>query len=196
MDHPIANSLLRAHLQTVKRISGTTYPLLLQQAGLERYLTQLPPLDEEPACSAEEYSRLPAAVLAMLGEPLTRRFLRNAGAALVERALRNPAMAAMAAHLSALPAETRLGWFVPQIARMADHTWATTVTAEDAAAYYLITYDCPTCRRLYDLSAPMCGTSSAFYSGIAAALLGRPVRVVEVECRATGSTVCRFAFYK
>ncbi|MDQ2808935.1 MAG: 4-vinyl reductase [Chloroflexota bacterium] len=196
MDHPIANSLLRAHLQTVKRISGSTYLLLLQRAGLERYVSQLPPLDEAPACSAEAYSRLPAAVLAMLGEPLTRRFLRNSGATMVARAMQNPSVVALAAHLAGLPPETRLGGFVQQLARIVDHTWATTVTAEDATAYYLITYDCPTCRQLYDLSAPICATSSASYSGLAAALVGRPVRVVEVECRATGGAVCRFAFYK
>ncbi len=196
MDHPIANSLLRAHLQTVKRISGATYPLLLEQAGLGRYIAQLPPLDDAWACSADEYSRLPEAVLRILGEPLTRRFLRNAGAALVERALRNPAMMTLAAHLAGLPAEARLGGFVQQLARIIDHTWATTLTAEDATAYYLITYDCPTCRRLYDLSAPICGTSSTSYSGLAAALVGRPVRVAETECRATGGAVCRFAFYK
>src|SRR5579859_6817881 len=79
MPHYIGSSLLRGTLQAVKRASGPQYATLLAQAGMLRYLETLPPPDDSPSCTAEEYSRLPAAVFAMLGEPLTRSFLRNLG---------------------------------------------------------------------------------------------------------------------
>src|SRR5438105_3072107 len=148
MDHSISNSLLRVNLQAIKRISGTNYVRLLEQAGLQRFATDLPPVDDGPACTADEYSRLPAAVFAMLGEPLTRLFLRNAGTTMVERTMMDPRLAALAQRIAALPPEERLGWFVTHLARIVDRTWAPTATAEDPTAYYIVTTGCPICRHL------------------------------------------------
>lgn len=196
MDHPVSNGLLRVNLQAIKRISGANYPRLLEQAGLQRYATDLPPVDDNPACTADEYSRLPAGVFAMLGEPLTRLFLRNAGTAMVERTLLDPRMAALAQHIAGLPPEARLGTFISHLARIVDRTWAPTASAEDAEAYYIITTNCSTCRRLRNLTAPVCATSEALYAGQAHSVLGRRIHVAEVECLATGGAACRFAFYK
>ena len=196
MEHWISNGLLRVNLQATKRISGHNYARLLEQAGLGRYGTQLPPPNDQPACSAEEYSRLPEAVFAMLGESLTRLFLRNAGSTMVERTMRHPQMVTLASHLHTLPREARLSQFMPPLTRLANQTWAAATTVEDETAHYLLISECPTCRSLHDLSAPICANSESFYAGIATASVGYRVRVVEVECVATGGTVCRFAFYK
>src|SRR3954449_306008 len=97
MAQTVSNAILRGMLQAVKRTSGRNYPQLLEQAGMARYLTTLPPANDNPACSAEEYSRLPAIVYAMLGENLTRMFLRNAGTNLAARAVAHPGIGAIAA---------------------------------------------------------------------------------------------------
>src|SRR5690349_1925812 len=112
MAQTVSNAILRGMLQAVKRTSGRDYPRLLEQAGMTRYLTTLPPANDNPACSAEEYSRLPAVVYGMLGEGLTRLFLRNAGANLATRAVAHPGIKALAAGLEYLPPVEQLHRFV------------------------------------------------------------------------------------
>jgi len=192
----VAGTVLRATLQATRRASGAQYPQLLEQAGLSRYLHTLPPLNEAPACTAVEFSRLPAGVYAMLGEPLTRLFLRNIGALAVPRTLQDPGIQALQANLAALPPEARLAPLVRSIGQIVTRTWAPTTLTEDASAWYLSVGECPTCLSLPPVSAPICANSEAFYAGFASRLMARRMRVVEVVCRATGGPTCTFAFYK
>ena len=48
----VSNNLLRITLQSVRKISGPQYPMLLEQAGLSRYLHELPPADDRPGLPA------------------------------------------------------------------------------------------------------------------------------------------------
>src|SRR5579859_1073378 len=134
MPHYIGSSLLRGTLQAVKRASGPQYATLLAQAGMLRYLETLPPPDDSPSCTAEEYSRLPAAVFAMLGEPLTRLFLRNLGTLGAARIAGVPQMAAWTAAARALPPEERTAWYVRWVAATNEQIWTHSPITEDATA--------------------------------------------------------------
>ena len=134
MAHYVANSVTRTTLQAIKTVSGRNYERIVQQAGLARYLDRLPPADDNPGCTAEEYSGIPAAVYAMLDEALTRLFLRNTGTAAAERIMRDPRVQALYPAGSAVPAEQKLDWFVHVWAPLVERTWSRTVLSEDATA--------------------------------------------------------------
>lgn len=192
----VSNQLLLGMLQAVKQISGANYPRLLEQAGLSRYLTALPPPNNDPACTAEEYSRLPAVVYVMLGEALARLFLRNAGTNLAEQAGSLPDIQAQATVLQHLPPDVALRSFVTGMAHATSRTWAPAIASEDATAWYIAVAPCPVCLGIRGTSAPLCASTEALFLGLARKMLDRRTRVVEIECIAAGGTCCKFAFYK
>jgi hypothetical protein len=196
MPRYVSNTFLRLTLQGVKKISGPQYPLLLEQAGLARYLQTLPPPDDHPCLPAPDYARLTEAVYQMLGEPLTRLFLRNLGADVAHRILQIPMMAQWRAEVGALPPDQRLAWFVRWIAAINNQNWAASTVREEATAWYLDVDQCPACLRIRGAGAPLCAHSSTLYLVLVEPMLSRKVRIGEIQCGAMGDPCCTFAFTK
>jgi hypothetical protein len=196
MPHYIASSLLRATLQAAKRASGAQYTTILAHAGMQRYAEALPPPDDSPAMTAEEYSRLPAAVYTMLGEPLTRLFLRNLATLGAERMMHGHQLPGWAAAAQAVPPEQRVAWFVRWVEAMNGKMWSPSTVTEDDSAWYITMEICATCLSIHGASAPLCSNSAQLYQSLSEPIIGRKVRVAEVECAAMGAPHCKFAFYK
>src|SRR5689334_20345037 len=76
---PIPGSTMRSVLLTVQDISGSQYKALLERAHLGHYLTNLPADDMLPGGTSEDLIRLFATTYTMMGESLTRLFMRNFG---------------------------------------------------------------------------------------------------------------------
>src|SRR4051812_18666134 len=90
MHEAIAGFRLRIILSSVQEVSGKQYPLLLQQAGLTRFLDHLPAADNTPVLTSEDLAPLFGCAYAMLGEPITRLFLRNTGSTTADAYLQSP----------------------------------------------------------------------------------------------------------
>ncbi len=192
----ITANVMRVFIQALQKTSGRNFEPLLTAAGLNRYAHALPPEDWSPAATAEELVRLNRTVYTMLGEPLTRLFHRNCGEAIIPGVLASAWGEQARAALAALPSDQKLAWLVGAAARMAERGWGHHTISEDATAWYLTAQLCPTCVGIQGVSAPICAQTPTLFAGLAKELLGRRVRVVEVECVALGHPHCKYAFYK
>src|SRR6476646_10179583 len=110
MHEAIAGFRLRIILTSVQEAGGKQYPLLLQQAGLSRFLDHLPPADETPVLTSEDLAPLFGCAYTMLGEPLTRLFLRNIGSVTADAYLQSPLGQQLLAATPKIPLDERLGW--------------------------------------------------------------------------------------
>ncbi|HUS14139.1 MAG TPA: 4-vinyl reductase [Chloroflexia bacterium] len=115
---------------------------------------------------------------------------------MVEGSMRSPQLAELGGLLAELPEEKRLGVFVQHFGPVVARTWSPVQITEDAEAWYITVETCATCLGLREVSAPICASAQVLYQGLATKILGRRVRVSEVECAAQGAAACRFALYK
>ena len=196
MGHDVSAIELRITLLALEQAAGGHYAVLLQQAGLTQYLAAPPPAADTPGCTAAQYSLLIGAAYVLLGEPYTRRMLRQVGTELVDWALRGPSMQRLMHEGGQLAPERRLVWLVRLQARFIERYWARPILSEDAQAHYIALDLCTTCAQIINATAPICMNVEALYAGLAERLTGQPVQVAEVACAAQGAPHCTFAFYK
>jgi hypothetical protein len=187
---------MRAMLLALQKVAGRNYEALLTSAGLTRYLTVLPAADQSLAATEQEVAQLYTGVYLILGEALTRLFHRNLGEAYVAGITQNPAHQEMRARILAAPREQQLALFVREALGLIERAWPGLRLREDSTAWYLTIDQCVICGGVQNAGAPICGQLPALLSGLAKALLGRRIRVAEVECRAMGAAACIFAVYK
>jgi predicted hydrocarbon binding protein len=192
----VTGNVMRVVIEALQQVAGRNCVSLLTAAGLSRYNHRLPPDDWQPAASGEELVRLYLTIYEMLGEPITRLFHRNCGEVYVRSLAQSKWTQELSDRGRAVPAEERLEWFVREMAQMAARGWSPQTISEDATAWYLTAEFCPICVGLHGVSAPICAQAPTMFSGLAKDLIGRRVRVVEVECVAMGAAHCKVAFYK
>jgi predicted hydrocarbon binding protein len=196
LTHSVPANTLRMVLESVARVSGPHYELVLGDSGLERFTATPPPASLEPVATAEELTRLYAAVHERLGEPLTRLFLRNYGRLLPEKMLQTRWGQAIQAQAPQVPSDRRLEWFLRELARMTAQYGTRLTVTEDDWAWYIALEQCPSCAGIHDVSAPICADGEVNYKGMAEKVVGRRIRVIEVECAAMGARHCKYAFFK
>ncbi|HMA34488.1 MAG TPA: 4-vinyl reductase [Chloroflexia bacterium] len=196
MVEQLSGNVVCLFLRGVQEISGNQYPVLLKRAGWERFVQAPPPDDWQPAATGDEMGRLIGGVYTMLGEPLTRLFLRNCGNAFAAAYLQTPHGQQMRTQLAGLPEADRLGWVVQTTAEQSTRAGAPRRVSEDAGAWYVEAAHCHICLHIRGAQAPICAFTEQSYKVVFDALLGRRVRVVEVECMAVGAPQCKHAVYK
>jgi hypothetical protein len=194
MDVP--TDTLRQALLAVQQISGGQYELLLTRAGLARFRQTLPGTDMHPVATRAELARLFATVYEMLGEPLTRLFMRNIGTAFAAGLVQSPAWGVLAEQGRRVPGAQRQGWFVEQMAQVTGRHWSPTRLWEDGAAWYLELEYCPNCAGLHGLQAPICANVEVVWGAAAKLMIEQRVHIVEVACHGMGAPHCVFAIAK
>ncbi len=192
----ITANVMRVFIRALQKTSGRSFEPLLTAAGLARFAHTLPPEDWSPAATTEELVRLNLTVYSMLGEQLTRLFHRNCGEAIIPGVLASAWGEQARTAVAGLPPDQRLAWLVGAAAKMAERGWGHHTVTEDATAWYLTAEFCPTCVGIKGVSTPICAQSPTLFAGLAKEVLGRRVRVAEVECVALGHPHCKYAFYK
>jgi divinyl protochlorophyllide a 8-vinyl-reductase len=162
------------------------------RAGLARYLDTPP----EAMVDEAEVARLHRALAARLqradGVAIARDAGRRTADYLLARRIPRPAQWL----LRLLPRRLAAGILVDAIAK---HAWTFAGSGEfshafdhaDARVLWLNIVKSPLCRHA-DTPAPACDYFAATFQGVFGAMLGRNVRVVEIECSAGGAPACRF----
>jgi len=196
MTGEINGTTMRVVLQSLKSVSGPQYEMLLRRAGLDRFITELPAADGKIVTTGEELVRLFTVVYTMLGEVCTRLFHRNCGVAYAEGIMQSPWGATMRAKAPTISADQKFNWMVRELISLAEHSYSPQIVTEDAGAWYLASAACYVCMGLQGVKAPICTSTETMYKELAKKMLGRTVRVVEVECAALGAPHCKFAIYK
>ncbi len=192
----VIGNTMHSVLQAVQETSGPQYASILRAAGLTRFIDELPEEGWQPVASREELERLYSTVYQMLGESLTRLFMRNYGHRLAAQLLENPEIQEIIERVSALEPAQRLEAFIREFAPFSNRGWAALQISEDPQAWYLEQKHCPNCAGIHGASAPICQSPVVVYSTLAKAALGRPVQVSEVTCVAAGGSRCKFALTK
>ncbi|HMA34833.1 MAG TPA: 4-vinyl reductase [Chloroflexia bacterium] len=196
MAYSISGSVARVVLTALQEISGPQYTKILQESGLERYSTALPPEGEAPVISEGEMVRFQQTVYRMLGEDLLRLFRRNFGQASAQALAHGPWGAQIRAQIAGIPADRQMGWLVAQYVALAETMGGRYELTEDATAWYMDAITCLECLDLHGAKAPICATLTAVLKGLGDQILGRRIRVEEIACRAVGAPRCKRVIYK
>lgn len=190
----VPGMVMRTVLLATQETSGPQYPQLLRSAGLSRFVDAMPDGGWEPVATKDELERLYATVYAMLGEPITRLFMRNYGQRLATQLLANKELQEIIGRAAALPPEQRLEAFLQEFVPW--QRWAVIHITQDQHVWYLELEHCPYCAGIHGATAPLCQAATVLYAGLTKAVTGRPVQVTEVTCVAVGDPRCKFAVTK
>ena len=190
----VAGMIMRTVLLATQETSGPQYPHLLRVAGLSRFTHALPPLSGEPVATKTELERLYGAVYAMLGEPITRLFMRNYGQRIAPQVLENPELREIVRRAAALPPDQRLAAFLQEFVPW--QRWAVIHLTEDPHTWYLELEHCSYCAGIHGATAPLCQGATVLYATLAKAATGRTLQVTETACVAAGDPHCKFALPK
>jgi hypothetical protein len=195
-EYNVPANTLRMVFQSLASVGGPQYQRVLHDAGLMRFTDTLPPDTFEPLATGEELAGLYAAAYARLGEPLTRLFLRHYGRLLPDRLLNTEWGRQVVIQADQVPFERRLEWFLRELARITAQQRTRLIISEDEWAWYIALERCLICSGIRGVHAPICANGEVNYKGMAERVVGRRMRVIEVECVAMGGPRCKYAFLK
>ncbi|HMA34850.1 MAG TPA: V4R domain-containing protein [Chloroflexia bacterium] len=199
MTHTVSGLTMRSILEGIKKVSGPQYKLVLQMSGLGRFEAEdnWPAADFTPVATQQELETIFGSIYKLLGESITRLFLRNYSAGVLQVIAGSDWWQAQLARSREIPAGQRLGWSVQMMVQASkDMQWATAEFQEDDKAYYMLTRNCPICAQIAGSHAPLCASEEQIYGGLVLQLVGYRVVVREVACMAMGAPACKVAFYK
>ena len=189
-----SNSFLRQILKSLRMVAGPAYPRILEAAGLMQYRNELPPDNSDLTASRDLVARLFSAGYIYLAPPQATLFFINMGEHLARQTWASPDVQALAGVVADLPRAEQVGVAWSRlIALVSRDARVDRGVVTDQNNDYLVIEDCPYCRDIHDAGRPVCIATARFYEVLLKELVGRPIIVREVECRATGQERCMFA---
>lgn len=204
----IPSLLLNILLAQVEEMMGRrSLRMLLRQAGLAEYVDQVPPKDDSPSITIEQYSSLLANIYEIFGAKGSRPiFLRGGRLGAVEMRKQRPAQFAVAGTaLKLLPSARRMRLVLEKLAEQGEDLYGSPHhLREEDPAFFIEMPDCPYCaeitRRSFSenrpIARPVCHIPVAAVSEVIEWTMGRKHLVEEVDCIALGATACRFRISK
>jgi len=189
-----SNSFLSQILKSLRMVAGPAYPRILEAAGLLQYRSELPPDNSELTASRDLVARLFSAGYTYLAPPQATLFFINMGEHLARQTWANPEVQALVGEVAGLPPAEQVGVAWSRLIELVSRdARVDRGVITDQNNDYLVIEDCPYCREIHDAGRPVCIATARFYEVLLKELVGRPVIVREVECRATGHDRCLFA---
>lgn len=195
MDERKPDEFVTTMLGILQQVSGPQYGAVLTRAGLGRYLDPTHP-DYDASRWYSEWSNIVSAVYALLGEPLTRLFLRNYGTIRAGQMVQHPYIAEAHTAIAAQPAAEQMAGCVAAIHHLIDRPGLQIVTTADAGGGSLAVSNCATCTQVQGAGGPICANMEVLFRDLAGALLGGRVRVTETECHACGAPHCKWTIIR
>ncbi len=191
-------------IDQVKELMGErTLRTLFAQAGLPRYdENNLPPRDDSPSVTVEEYGRVLYAIRNIFGEKGARALMLKGGkAGFDELREANPnryAVVNMA--LKVLPEPKRIQLALSRLIEESESFYGNEYRLVDEKDAFIVEiHDSPYCRvekqRIAEghlpLAHPVCFIAVGVYDALVQWVTGKPHRVEEIECAAMGAPFCR-----
>jgi predicted hydrocarbon binding protein len=177
--------------------------MLLRQAGLAQYIDNVPPMDDTPSITVEEYSKLLANIYDIFGargaKPI---FLRGGRLGATELRKQRPAQFAVAGTaLKLLPSAKRIQIILNKLAEQGEEMYGAVYHLhEQDDAFFLDIAGCPYCAEITKrskeqnkpVSKPVCHIPAAIIDEMMEWVTGQKHLVEEMECIAQGAPACRF----
>lgn len=181
--------------------------MLLRQAGLAEYIDDVPPMDDTPSITVEQYSSLLASIYDIFGARRARPiFLRGGRLGAIEIRKRRPAQFAVAGTaLKLLSARRRMRLVLERLAQQGEELYGTPhYLDEEENAYIIEMPDCPYCSEITrrratqgnPVTRPVCDIPAAAVAEMMEWTMGQKHLVEEVACIAMGDPACLFRISK
>jgi bacteriochlorophyll 4-vinyl reductase len=200
----IPSLLLNILLTQVDKMMGRrSLIMLLRQTGLTGYIDNLPPRDESPSITVDQYSRLLASIYDTFGANDARPiFLTGGRLGAAEIRRRHPAQFALAGTaLKLLPSDTRMRIVLEKLAEQSESLYGTPHHLDEKEDAFVIEMPaCPHCAEIsrhyvasrQPAGKPVCHIPLAVIDEMVEWVTGQKHLVEEVACIATGDPACRF----
>ncbi|NMC60715.1 MAG: hypothetical protein GYA51_15225 [Candidatus Methanofastidiosa archaeon] len=193
------SSLVRVAFETIKDSMGEgSFRLLLKRSNLERYIGNLPPYDDSPSITTEEYNGIVRSVFEVFGEKAAKPILYICGKVGFEHSIKDsPALFGLAGiGLKLMSDEKKKKAILSKILKKSEEMFETTyLLDEDENNLYIKTAGCIYCEGITS-TTPICYTPLGFYEAALKWATGKPEKVVQIQCRAMGHENCTFQVSK
>ena len=189
------NALMRQAILAIGEVMGERgLKIVLRQAGLERYVDNLPPNDLEQEVATTEYAALNQAVEEFYGRA-GKGMLQRIGRATFRYGVEEQAtlMGVAGTALKVMPQRTRIKFILSQLAKsLMDVNPETRIEVQETeAGFVLADFTCGVCCGR-EAEKPICHLYIGSISEAIKWATGQDYQVREIECRATGAEACRF----
>ena len=148
----IPSLLLNILLAQVEEMMGRrSLRMLLRQAGLAEYVDHVPPKDDSPSITIDQYSSLLANIYEIFGAKGSRPiFLRGGRLGAIEIRRQRPAQFAVAGTaLKLLPSARRMQLVLDRVAEQGEDLYGSPHhLSEDDQAFFIEMPDCPYCAEI------------------------------------------------
>ena len=189
------NALMRQAIMAIGQVMGQRgLKVVLREAGLERYVDELPPDDLEQDVSTVDYAALNQAVEEFYGRA-GKGMLQRIGRASFRYGVEEQAtlMGVAGAAIKLMPQKTRIKFILTQMAKsLMDVNQDTSIEVQETPQGFVFA-DCTCgvccCRKA---EHPICHLYIGSISEAVKWATGQEYEVREIECRATGAEACRF----
>jgi predicted hydrocarbon binding protein len=204
----IPSLLLNILLTQIEDMMGRrSLIMLLRQADLADYVHEVPPLDDSPSITVEQYSSLLASIYDIFGARGARPiFLRGGRLGATEIRKQRPAQFAVAGTaLRLLPARRRMQIVLERLAEQGEELYGTPHHLdEEENAFVIEMPDCPYCAEITrrraaqgnPVTRPVCHIPAAAVAEMMEWAMGQVHLVEEVACIALGDPACCFRISK
>jgi predicted hydrocarbon binding protein len=181
--------------------------MLLRQAGLGEYVDNVPPLNDTPSITVDQYSLLLANIYEIFGPRGARPiFLRGGRLGAAEIRRQRPAQFAVAGTaLKLLPTATRMRIVLERLAEQGQDLYGTPHHLHEVEdAFFVEMPDCPYCAEIsrrraaekQPVTRPVCHIPASVIDEMMEWVTGQKHLVEEVACIAMGEPACRFRVAK
>jgi bacteriochlorophyll 4-vinyl reductase len=189
------NALMRQAIMAIGQVMGQRgLKIVLRQAGLERYVDELPPNDLEQDVSTVDYATLNQAVEEFYGRA-GKGMLQRIGRASFRYGVEEQAtlMGVAGAAIKLMPQKTRIKFILTQMAKsLMDVNQDTTIEVQETPQGFVFAdFTCGVCC-CRKADHPICHLYIGSISEAVKWATGQEYEVREIECRATGAEACRF----
>jgi bacteriochlorophyll 4-vinyl reductase len=189
------NALMRQAILAIGEVMGERgLNVVLRQAGLGRYIDELPPNDLEQDVAATEYATLNQAVEEFYGRA-GKGMLQRIGRATFRYGVEEQAalMGVAGTALKLMPQRTRVKFILNQVARsLMEVNDETEIAVHETPEGFVFTdYTCGVCC-CREADRPICYLYIGSIGEAVKWATGQDYEVREIECRAMGADACRF----
>ena len=189
------NALMRQAIMAIGQVMGERgLRIVLRQAGLERYVDELPPDDLEQDVSTVDYAALNQAVEEFYGRA-GKGMLQRIGRASFRYGVEEQAtlMGIAGAALKVMPQKARIKFILTQMAKsLMDVNQDTSIEVQETPQGFVFAdFTCGVCC-CRKAEHPICHLYIGSISEAVKWATGQEYEVREIECRATGAQACRF----
>jgi hypothetical protein len=195
-DATFINALMRQALQAVEEVMGAQgLNIVLHEAGLDRYVGNLPPNNLETGVLSIEYARLNAAIENFYGRA-GKGFLRRIGRASFQYGVREQAalLGVAGVALKFMPQRTRMKFILTNVAKalMKTDPHANIVVEEKDNQLLYSDLACSLCQGR-ESDVPICHLYIGSLEEALKWATGNEIAVEEIKCRAKHDPCCQFA---